>query len=114
MDKGFVEPLTISQIEFCLFNEAEDETAFWSSQPDGSEAEGEGDLVGEMAGAGPQNSPASPEGPCWFCSAPGHMKRSCLARLKAVHAKSCKIMHASRPSRGERGGRLYQRFEEVR
>ena len=54
MDKGFVKPLTISQIEFCLFNEAEDETAFWSSQPDGSEAEGEGDLVGEMAGAAPR------------------------------------------------------------
>ena len=111
MDKGFVEPLTISQIEFCLFNEAEDETAFWRSQPDGSEADGEGDLVGEMAGAGPQNSPASPEGPCWFCSAPGHVKRSCPARLKAVHAKSGS---ASRPSRGGRGGRSYQRFEEVR
>ena len=95
MDKGFVEPLTISQIEFCLFNEAEDETAFWSSQPDGSEADGEGDLVGKMDGAGPQNSPASPEGTCWFCSAPGHVKRSCPAKSGSV----------SRPSRGGRGVR---------
>ena len=66
-DEGFVEPLTISQIEFCLFNEADDETAFWNNQPDGSE-DMEGEMVGEMVGA-PQNSPASPEGPCWFCSA---------------------------------------------
>ena len=68
-DEGFVEPLTISQIEICLFNEADDETAFWNNQPDGSEADAEGEMVGEMAGAAPQNSPASPEGPCWFCSA---------------------------------------------
>ena len=110
-DEGFVEPLTISQIEFCLFNEADDETAFWNNQPDGSEADVEGDLVGEMAGAGPQNSPASPEGPCWFCSALGHVKRNCPARLKAVHAK---VGISSRPSRGGRGGRTYQRFEEAR
>ena len=110
VDEGFVEPLTISQIKFCLFNEADDERAFWSKQPDGSEADGEGDLVGEMAGAGPQNSPASPEGPCWFCGAPGQVKRSCPARLKAVHSKAG---GSASPSRGGRDGRSYQCFEEV-
>ena len=112
LDEGFVEPLTVSQIEFCVFNEEDNETVFWSDQPDGSElVDGEDYVVGEMAGAG--NSPAHPEGPCWFCSAPGHVKRSCPARLKAVHAKSGSTPRSSRGGRGG-GGRSYQRLEEVR
>ena len=112
IDEGFVEPLTVSQIEFCIFNEEDDETVFWSNQPDGSDLfDSEDQVVGEMAGAG--NSPAHPEGPCWFCSAPGHVKRSCPARLKAVHAKSGSTPRSSRGGRGG-GGRSYQRLEEVR
>ena len=112
IDEGFVEPLTVSQIDFCVFNEEDNETVFWSDQPDGSElVDGEDYVVGEMGGAG--NSPAHPEGPCWFCSAPGHVKRSCPARLKAVHAKSGSTPRSSRGGRGG-GGRSYQRLEEVR
>ena len=107
-DEGFVEPLTIEQMDFCLFNESDEESIFWENQPDGSEDFDSG-TVGEMVGA-PQNSPASPEGPCWVCGGP-HVKRNCPARLKAVHAK---VGRTSRPSRGGRGGRPYQRFEEVR
>ena len=100
LEEGFVEPLTISQIEFCIFNEEQEETDFWDSQSV-SQEEGEG-FLGEL---GPQ-SPASPDGPCWFCSAPGHVKAKCPARLNAVHAK----YGASRPKVG-RGRRC---FEEVR
>ena len=107
-DEGFVEPLTIEQMDFCLLNESDEESIFWENQPDGSE-DSDGRIIGEMVGA-PQNSPASPEGPCWVCSGP-HVKRNCPARLKAVHAK---VGRSSRPSRGGRGGRPYQRFEEVR
>ncbi len=108
-EEDFVEPLTIAQMDFCMFNESETESTFWNNQPDGSEAsDPEGEIVGEMVGT-PQNSPASPEGPCWFCSARGHVKKFCPARLKAVHAK---VGSSSRPPRGGRGGR--SRFEEVR
>ena len=105
-DEGFVEPLTIAQMDFCLLNESNEESIFWESQPDGSE---ESETVGEMGGS-PQNSPASPEGPCWVCSGP-HVKRNCPSRLKAVHAK---VGRMPRPSRGGRGGRPFRRFEEVR
>ena len=104
-DEEFVEQLTISQIEFCLLNETDEETRFWSSQPDGSDEELGGEL-GEMAG-GLQNSRASPDGPCWACRGP-HMKRLCPSRLKAVIAKSG---GSSRSSQGGKGGRA---FEEVR
>ena len=96
-----VEPLTIAQMEFCIFNEEQEETDFWDSQSLFPEDEDEG-AVGEL---GPQ-SPASPDGPCWVCNAPGHVKARCPARLNAVHSK----YGASRPKFG-RGGR---RFEEVR
>ena len=100
-----VEQLTISQMEFCLLNESDEETLFWSSQPDGSDPDLGGEL-GEMAG-GLQNSPASPEGPWWACGGP-HVKRLCPSRLKAVIAKSG---GAPRSFRGRKGGRA---FEEVR
>ena len=105
-DEGFVEPLTIAEMDFCLLNESDEESIFWESQPDGSE---DPETVGEMIGS-PQNSPASPEGPCWVCGGP-HVKRNCPARLKAVHAK---VGRTPRPSRGGRGGRPFRRFEEVR
>ena len=105
-DEGFVEPLTVAQMDFCLLNESDEESIFWESQPDGSE---DPETVGEMVGS-PQNSPASPEGPCWVCGGP-HVKRNCPARLKAVHAK---VGRTPRPSRGGRGGRPFRRFEEVR
>ena len=75
-EEVFVEPLTISQMDFCLFNESDEESNFWNNQPDGSDPDPESGMIGEMVGA-PQNSPASPEGPCWFCSAQGHMKKFC-------------------------------------
>ena len=92
-DEEFVEQLTISQIEVCLLNETDDETRFWSSQPDGSYEELGGEL-GEMAG-GLQNSPDSPEVPCWARGGP-HVKRNCPSRLKAVIAKSGGLSRSSR------------------
>ena len=45
LDEGFVEPLTISQLEFCLFNESNEETTFWSNQPEGGDGDYESDVV---------------------------------------------------------------------
>ena len=93
LEDEYVEPLTIAQMEFCIFNEEQEETDFWDSQSVLPEEE-EG-VIGEL---GPQ-SPASPDGPCWFCNVAGHVKARCPARLNAVHSK----YGASRPKVG-RGG----------
>ena len=44
-DEGFVEPLTVAQMDFCLLNKSDEESIFWESQPDGSE---DPETVGEM------------------------------------------------------------------
>ena len=63
-DEGFEEPLTISQLEFCLFNKSDEETLFWSNQPEAGEGDYESDVVGEIGG--PQTHRRLPRDPVGF------------------------------------------------
>ena len=69
------EPLSIAQMEFCVFNETNEESVFWDAQ-----------TLAE-AGAGTvkgiykfRDAPPSAMGPCWNCNQLCHQKRQCPGR----------------------------------